>query len=196
MSYCANGSGSIKFATVISDAEKVEVKRILSELYVCSIWDMHGPYTIADFYGDGSYNEDAVYDVLERVVKVAPAEHGTVCYDGEDGASWRFVYDGKWVEESAVKLYNDAELLDEVKRKGYKVIKEDNATVALRNFLRYEMKFRLEDIHEVDATNELIDECVEHFIKNSDELFNYEAIDEAIAKIVEKSEKEEAYFGA
>lgn len=75
-------------------------------------------------------------------------------------------------------------LAEKAKQMGYVVIKND-ATEILLKFLEYEVPYRLAEFHQVKPTEELVHACIARLLEhNATSLFDYDAIDNAIAKAV------------
>ena len=124
MGYYANGDG---WATVKKDIDILAFKELLD----CKSkqddirWDICDRTLI--FFDSEKYHEENVEDFLEAIKDFIT--EGQITYTGEDNSNWRFVFNAEkneWEEESGTvdfnfASYTDAQLIKEIKRRGYTV---------------------------------------------------------------------------
>lgn len=57
-----------------------------------------------DFGGYDKYNEEAVYELTEKIKPYT--QSGEINYQGDDGCQWRFIFrDGLWLEQNGTVVY-------------------------------------------------------------------------------------------
>ena len=106
MGYYATGNGSITFSHVLEEGVFSEILERMKETFECDGERQFKPTTRSsavsyiDFWSNDKYYSDEVEATLNAVSSAAPISDGEICYHGEDGELWRFIYkDGRWIEE-------------------------------------------------------------------------------------------------
>ena len=102
MGYCANGSGDINFSRVLSDNEKEILESIVEDVFEYDIYeDQKTHHTTIDIWNSDNYYEDDVIEAFEKIGKQFPNDitEADINYNGEDGALWRFAWNGKEIIE-------------------------------------------------------------------------------------------------
>lgn len=126
MGYCAQGNGN---ATLIEGADINELKVKLSELETGISYEFKDNQVEFEEWDD-HWHEADTYNFLNTLIPYI--ESGVANYGSyEDEEPWRYVFNKKdktWEEEVATVSYNfegysDREIIDELKKRGYIVIK-------------------------------------------------------------------------
>ena len=130
MGYYASGDGIATFKDGV-EIEKVEemLDDILDKMHVIGFeFEIFNKNQISIYDTDKYYEDETL--AFQNALSPYIIE-GQMTYSGEDNCNWRFVFDSEnecWIEESGIVDYNfesysDEDLITELEKRGYKVIK-------------------------------------------------------------------------
>jgi len=102
MGYYADGGGTVNFRPDVTQDEFKRIEEILDRFDVENDYDD----TDASFCLHEKYYEDEWVCLLDELSPFV--EDGELCFDGEDGAHWHFIFrNGKFIEESGKVIYEE-----------------------------------------------------------------------------------------
>ncbi len=123
MGYYANGYGD---ATLKKNVNIEEIDKKLSSIVknFCN-FEYEIDDTNINFWDDNKYHEEDTLEFLEALIPYIT--EGIMDYHGEGGDLWRFQFNPKkkkWIEKCPQVVYDDEEMIEILKKKGYEIKKK------------------------------------------------------------------------